>query len=99
MPGTTGRSVIESFGVTSDDSMLVGPVLSNRPAPRQLHRQAIAEETLTALEKIIVRYQRSISEVEGDTSSPMINPEALAGEIAGQLAHLRSKLYRYTQLG
>ena len=73
--------------------------MSNPPTRRQVHRQAITEETLNALEHVIKRYQHGISEIEQGTPCPVINPDALAGELAGQLAHLRSKLHRFAQLG
>ena len=69
------------------------------PTSREVHRQAITEETLAALEKVIKRYRHNIAAMEGGGSGPSVNPDALSGELAGHLAHLRSKLYRYTQLG
>ena len=66
---------------------------------RQVHRQAIAEEALIALEQVINRHRHDISAVEVGGSGTEVNPDVLAGELAGQLANLRSKLHRYTQLG
>jgi hypothetical protein len=101
MSTTTDLSATDSFASSSDDSSLVnaGSRPPNPPSSRQLRRQAITEETLTGLEGLIRRHQQSLSEIDRGAPHSAISPEALAGEIAGQLAHLRSNLHRYARLG